>query len=151
MEHEKKLINGKSFYIFGLIMVLAVIAFMACSLFEINLQANSLKNEMLLYLNEVARGERDAQDTLSTQLTVDLQQKIETPNSESVFSAKEILYEAREYNGKIAILTAKDGTITEILDVYVFTLPENDKADLNSGIPLYSETELLSIIQDYTS
>lgn len=63
----------------------------------------------------------------------------------------DILYESfcmRECGGKIAIYTA-DGELVRILELPVETLPEADRAALQSGISLSSWKEVLALIEDY--
>jgi hypothetical protein len=146
MEHENKPISRKSIIFVGVMTALAVVIFMTAALCFIDNRADSLVNEVLMSVKDAIRAEARAADAQSIQYVHDV-----AAVAEHVFSEKVIMYEVREYNGKIAVLTTSDGSIAQILDVYVFMLPETDKAELTSGIPLYSDTELLSIIQDYTS
>lgn len=55
-----------------------------------------------------------------------------------------------EYEGRIGIFL-EDGTLYDILDVYVKTLPEADRRMLGEGIIIESEEALRSIIEDYTA
>lgn len=55
------------------------------------------------------------------------------------------------YEDKIAVYDCAKGQITEILDVYLISLPNKDKEYLFNGITVKSINELNSLIQDYTS
>ena len=55
-----------------------------------------------------------------------------------------------EYEGKVGVFLS-DGTLYEVLDVYVKTLPEADRRMLGEGIIIKNEGDLISIIEDYTS
>ena len=59
-------------------------------------------------------------------------------------------YYAREYRDKIGIFYV-DGSLYQVLDTYVKTLPEADRRLLGEGIRIDSKAELLSIVEDYTS
>jgi len=67
-----------------------------------------------------------------------------------VHSSPCAIYIMRENGGKISIYDAKTENIIKTLDVYVFTLPESDREYLKQGIEIYSESELISLIEDYT-
>ena len=57
------------------------------------------------------------------------------------------LYEVKEYNGRIGIF--EDESLIYTLDVYVFTLPENDRQLLSDGIKAESKEELYRILEEY--
>ena len=57
------------------------------------------------------------------------------------------LYEVKEYNGRIGIF--EDESLIYTLDVYVFTLPENDRQLLSDGIKAESQEELYRILEEY--
>ncbi len=56
-------------------------------------------------------------------------------------------YTIKEFNGKIGIY--EDGDFQYQIDIYVFTLPEEDKKLLLQGIEVSSEQELNDIISCY--
>ena len=56
----------------------------------------------------------------------------------------------KEYEGKIGIFN-EAGSLVDMIDVYVKTLPETDRRLLKEGIILFSEDELRSLIEDYSS
>ena len=58
-------------------------------------------------------------------------------------------YYAREYRDKIGIFYV-DGTLYQVLDTYVKTLPEADRSLLREGIYLEDEKALRGLIEDYT-
>ncbi len=55
----------------------------------------------------------------------------------------------KEYEKRVAIFL-EDGTLFDVLEVYVKTLPEADRRMLGEGIVIETEDELRSIIEDYT-
>lgn len=56
-------------------------------------------------------------------------------------------YLIKEFDEKIGVF--KNGDFQYYIDVYVFTLPENDKKLLNQGIEASSEQELNDILSSY--
>ncbi len=64
--------------------------------------------------------------------------------------AQKPLFIIRSYDGKIAVYKNGDPTPFEVLDVYLFTLPEQDRSLLDRGIGVNSTDELVSLIEDYT-
>ena len=59
------------------------------------------------------------------------------------------VYIIREHMGKIGIF-AEDGTLINVLEIYVETLPEADKRLLGEGFEIIGQKQLNSIIEDYT-
>ncbi len=58
-----------------------------------------------------------------------------------------VVYELKQYNGKIGVF--KNEALVYTLDIYIFTLPDSDKALLKEGIKAYSENELRDLIEEY--
>lgn len=58
-------------------------------------------------------------------------------------------YLVQEYHGQIGIFSS-DGTLLEILDTYVKTLPEADRALLGEGIWIETREALNALIEDYS-
>lgn len=69
--------------------------------------------------------------------------------SETV-SEQETVYTVREYMDKIGVFL-QDGTLIQVLDVYVKTLPEADERLLKEGIEIIGKKQLNELIQDYDS
>ena len=67
------------------------------------------------------------------------------PTSETVSEE----YLIKEYRGQIGIFSA-EGKLLEIIDTYVKTLPEADRALLGEGISVKTKAELNSLIEDYS-
>ncbi|MDD4773190.1 MAG: BofC C-terminal domain-containing protein [Eubacteriales bacterium] len=61
-----------------------------------------------------------------------------------------ILYVVAEHNGVIGIFNGTHTKLIELLNVDVCMLPEIDRQYLADGIKIYSSSELLSVICDYT-
>ena len=75
--------------------------------------------------------------------------EINTETTTAVATEKYLKF-AKEYEGKIGIFS-EDGNLEKTIDVYVKTLPETDQRLLREGIILFSEDELRSLIEDYSS
>ena len=60
-----------------------------------------------------------------------------------------IEYTVKSYEGKIGIFS-ENGTLLQVIDVYIKTLPKADRSLLEKGILVRDEAELRSIIEDYT-
>lgn len=57
------------------------------------------------------------------------------------------IYEVKEYNGKIGVF--ENEALIYTLDVYVFTLPKNDRQLLSNGIKAENKEELYRILEEY--
>ncbi len=66
-------------------------------------------------------------------------------------SAKINAYMLRNSDGRVAVCDYYDGSIIEVLDLYVNTLPEEDRSALENGIYITSIAELVSTLKAYTS
>ena len=55
----------------------------------------------------------------------------------------------RSYEGKIGVFSS-DGNLARVIEVYIKTLPATDRRLLEEGIVVNDETELRSIIEDYS-
>ena len=55
-----------------------------------------------------------------------------------------------DYQGKIAVFQGGDDNPTQILDIYINSLPEHDQDLLKSGIRIDDQKELQQLIEDYT-
>ena len=61
-------------------------------------------------------------------------------------------YTVTAYEGRLAVyLTAQMDAPQYVTDVEVSTLPLADREALQTGIPIYNEEELTSILEDYSS
>ena len=63
----------------------------------------------------------------------------------------EALFCLYECGGKVGIYDAKSNILVDIIDVFVYSLPEGDRKLLKSGIEVYSFSDLSKIIEDLTS
>jgi hypothetical protein len=61
-----------------------------------------------------------------------------------------VLYIVAEHNGAVGIYDSTRTELIELLDVDVNSLPDIDRAYLINGIKIYSPSQLLSVICDYT-
>ena len=64
-------------------------------------------------------------------------------------SDAEVVYLVREYMGVIGIFLP-DGTLFQIIDTHVKTLPDADKQLLKEGFEIIGQRALNSIIEDYS-
>ena len=71
-----------------------------------------------------------------------------TENEQTVFD--DALFVVREKDGKVAIFDYRTGKVIEELNVYTYSLPPTDRTYLEKGIMLYTVSELISLIEDYT-
>ena len=55
-----------------------------------------------------------------------------------------------KYGAKVAIFDYRTGKVIEELNVYTYSLPQSDRTYLENGIMLYTVSELISLIEDYT-
>ena len=65
-------------------------------------------------------------------------------------SGGETMYTVCEYGGRIGIFKGGNTFPETVLDIYVFTLPENDAIRLKNGITVYGEDGVRSIIEDFS-
>ncbi|MBO5938573.1 MAG: hypothetical protein J6Q82_03635 [Clostridia bacterium] len=85
------------------------------------------------------------------EIYVYLPQEDSSSETESESKEEERLQEylVKEYRGQIGVFSM-DGTLLEILDTYVKTLPEADRALLGEGISVKTKAELNALIEDYS-
>lgn len=67
---------------------------------------------------------------------------------ETIFD--DALFVVREKDGKVAIFDYRTGKVIEELNIYTYSLPQADRNYLESGIMLYTVSELISLIEDYS-
>ena len=60
-------------------------------------------------------------------------------------------YVVGEWEGRLAVYSAGRQTPDQVYDVYISTLPEEERKRLEEGIPVSTEKELASLLEDYTS
>ncbi len=56
-----------------------------------------------------------------------------------------------EWNGKLAVFKSDSTAPTAVYDVFIASLPPPEQEALLAGIPVYSETELQGLLEDYTA
>lgn len=62
------------------------------------------------------------------------------------------LYIVGQWNGKLAVFTLPNTTApSKIYDVYLTSLPTEEQQRLKTGIPVYDQQTLQSLLEDYTS
>lgn len=81
--------------------------------------------------------------------TIYVSEEIETPPVEIPNTPAKHGWIVKEHMGKIGIFS-KDGTLLQILDTYVKTLPKADQSLLGEGLEIATEAELNAIIEDYS-
>ena len=65
--------------------------------------------------------------------------------------ANKAIYRLCECGGKVGIYDAETNIIIDIIDIFVSTLPKNDRIALKNGIEIYSFKELSEIIEDFST
>ncbi len=72
-------------------------------------------------------------------------------NSAETETPKESIYILGIYNGKLALFNGESRYPLKIYDLWVRSLPSSDISRLEEGIKIFSEEQLFSIIEDFTS
>lgn len=65
--------------------------------------------------------------------------------------AHDYAYIIREHEGRVAVYPAGADEPEIILDVYVKYLPDYDRSQMAQGIQVKDYTQLMSLLEDYTS
>lgn len=60
-------------------------------------------------------------------------------------------FKLSEYEGKIAVFELGSKEPVEVFDVYLTSLPQNEQNKIKSGLYAENESELQTLIEDYTS
>ena len=68
-------------------------------------------------------------------------------NNTTTNTSTDSTYMLKDFEGRIGVF--KNGDFQYLVDVYVFTLPENEQKLLHQGIITSSEQELLDILSSY--
>ncbi len=77
---------------------------------------------------------------------------IELTTKESIeTTSSEYKYRISVFNGKIAVFEKDSKLPYKVYDTYVSSLPENDQLILSNGIRVNTASELIKIIEEYTS
>lgn len=72
--------------------------------------------------------------------------EVSTENNEKIYK-----YKVSVFNGKLAVFEGDSKIPYKVYDTYVSSLPEEDKKILTNGIYIDSSSELMKIIEEYTS
>ena len=59
-------------------------------------------------------------------------------------------YTLREFNGRLAVFRGSEDEPSEVFDIFVQSLPDDDRAALAEGITVSSPEELRKLLEDYT-
>ena len=73
------------------------------------------------------------------------------PDAVCVYAPADPLYILRECGEKIGIFDPATDVLLGFVDVFVSTLPENDRTALRNGLAVYSFSELSERIEDFRS
>ncbi len=60
-------------------------------------------------------------------------------------------YVIGNWEGQVAVFEGQAAYPMQVFDVYVSTLPEEERAKIQTGIPVADETQLYQLLEDYTS
>ncbi len=108
---------------------------------------------VFILLQSLRQSKETKREGETKEIYVYLPQEDSAPESEAESDSKgeekKEEYLVREYRGQIGVFSA-DGTLLEILDTYVKTLPEADRVLLGEGISIKTKEELNSLIEDYS-
>ena len=81
-----------------------------------------------------------------------VQQAPDVQEDSAPFTGGSAKYTVTVYEGRLAVyLTASAQAPQYVTDVEVSTLPAADREALQKGIPIYTEAQLTSILEDYSS
>lgn len=64
---------------------------------------------------------------------------------------EETAYTLKGYNGQLALFTNHGNKPCKIFDIFISSLPQEDKTRLETGITVYTEEEIQKLIEEYTS
>lgn len=103
----------------------------------------------VLILMSALRQERAEGDEKISEEPIYVYLEKDTPDTDEESLPPLLGYYAREYRDKIGIFYV-DGSLYQVLDTYVKTLPEADRSLLKEGIYLEDEKALRGLIEDYT-
>lgn len=70
-------------------------------------------------------------------------------HDEQETTAQEEIFMLKEYNGIIGVFN-ESGTLTDIIEVEIKSLPRQDQTMLGTGIWAFSRQELAALIEDFT-
>ncbi len=70
---------------------------------------------------------------------------------EKTSEVESALYTLSEYKGKIALYKRGYAMPVEIYEVYISSLPEGEQQKVKDGIEAYTDSEIIKIIEAYTS
>ncbi|MBQ9085837.1 MAG: hypothetical protein IJY47_01480 [Clostridia bacterium] len=104
----------------------------------------------VLFLLHALKRERELNQNTETADPIYVYLEKETVTTEAETSSELEGYWVREYREKIGVFLP-DGTLYQILDTYVKTLPKADQSLLKEGIYLENDIQLNALIEDYTS
>lgn len=60
-------------------------------------------------------------------------------------------YKVSVFNGKVAVFEGESKLPYKVYDTYIDSLPDEDKENLEKGICVNTSSELIKIIEEYTS
>ena len=124
--------NQKGFYI-TLATSTAITVALSVAIFIMTFNVN--ENMEMLVENS---GKLDSQ----VSSLIQIQDEQETTAQEEIFMLK-------EYNGIIGVFN-ESGTLTDIIEVEIKSLPRQDQTMLGTGIWAFSRQELAALIEDFT-
>jgi len=83
--------------------------------------------------------------------TAQMQENVGDVEKEAPRPAEDYVYVLKEHQGRIGVFLAGETEPEMILDVPVKHLPEYDREQMRQGIPARSYSELVALIEDYSS
>ena len=127
---EKRLLRGVCLYAISML-----ILFVFCVLFASKREVNFVDSQA---------------ETTSKNETVYVYVEITSEEKETAEVIARNYYKVCAYEERIAVFS-EDGTLLEVWDTYVKTLPKADQRLLEEGLILFSEEEFHAVKEDYTS
>jgi hypothetical protein len=103
----------------------------------------------VILLRALRKSADEPPQTETEEIYVYLPQEERESETETPPESESERYVVKEYHGQIGIFSS-DGTLLEILDTYVKTLPDADRALLGEGIWVETREALNALIEDYS-
>ena len=127
---EKRLLRGVCLYAISMLVL-----FVFCAFFANKHEVSHVDSQ---------------EETTSKNETVYVYVEITSEGKETVEVTAREYYRVCAYEERIAVFS-EDGTLLEVWDTYVKTLPKADQRLLEEGLILFSEEEFHAVKEDYTS
>ena len=100
--------------------------------------------------SDLSDGSNDSENSNDAKDSLDSDEPDDSASTEDPDPPSEERWIVKEYMGQIGIFRA-DGTLEQLIDTYVKTLPKADRDLLGEGFEVQSKDALYSVIEDYSN